>query len=572
MNKLLRVLAIFTFCLLSLNCYAETSLTFQINGIRGDALTNAENRLQILKDSFGKKLSPEDINTFYQQAPENIQEALKPFGYFQSKIIKKMNKEAQNWILNFYVNPQSQIHITEVNVQLSGEGKENILLKNAIRNFPLKSGQALITPLYEKAKKQLLMLALEEGYLSAYFTKQEILINLKKNRCIVTLILNTESRYYFGLVSFNKSPLSTNLLKRYIPFKHGDPFSAKKLADFRDVLSSSNYFNGVSVENGASEKNNHHIPVFVNLKMKKARQYLFGIGYGTDTGPRITASANLNYINPEGHYINFLLVASPVQSSLQASYFIPGEHPETDKYSINAGITSNTLEQGKSITGKIGVNQILRLKNDWQRTLSLDEEVERFQFNNQDYRVSHLLIPGIRFSKLSTNDPLFPTQGNRFFIQLQGGPPLGIISPNAFFQTEIQDKYITHFTENDRLILRGDAGYTAVQDLDAFPLSHRFYAGGSQSIRGYSFNSLGPGKYLLVGSAEFQQKIKGKWYGAIFYDAGNAMDEFETSLKSGTGIGLVWASPIGTIEITAAKALSIPGEPNRIQFTMGADL
>lgn len=572
MNKLTRLWVILIFSLLPFRCEAELTLNFQLHGLTGDALVNTQNRLQILKESFGKKLSSDDIHTFYQEAPANIQEALKPFGYFKPTIYKHIYQQGQQAVFDFSIDLGHPIYITHVNIQLAGEGKDNIILKNIVRDFPLKPGQVLVTPIYEKAKKQLFNSALEEGYLSAYFSKQEILVNLKKNSCIITLILNTESRYYFGPVSFNNIYLSTDLLKRYMPFKVGDPFSAQKLADFQNVLSNSNYFKSVSVENTVPQKFSHQIPVSVNLSMKKARKYLLGIGYGTDTGPRITANANYRYINPEGHYINFLLIASPVLSSLQASYFIPGEHPATDKYSLNAGLTSNSLNQGKSITGKIGINQIRLLENNWQRTLSLDEEVERFKFNNQAYYTSYLLIPGIRLFKLSSNNPVFPTEGNRFSIRLEAGPPLGIISPNAFIQAEIQDKYITHFTDNDRIILRGDLGYTATQNLDTFPLSHRFYAGGSQSVRGYAYQSLGPGQYLLVTSAEFQERIKDKWYGAIFYDAGNAADTLKTPLKSGAGIGLVWASPIGTMELTVAKALSVPGQPNRIQFTMGADL
>ena len=98
-----------------------------------------------------------------------------------------------------------------------------------------------------------------------------------------------------------------------------------------------------------------------------------------------------------------------------------------------------------------------------------------------------------------------------------------------------------------------------------------FYAGGSQNIRGYAYQSLGPGRYLLVGSIEYQHRLIRNFYGALFFDAGNAVNDFPIHLQKGAGIGLVWASPLGPLELTAGKALDIPSHPIRFQFTMGFD-
>ena len=53
------------------------------------------------------------------------------------------------------------------------------------------------------------------------------------------------------------------------------------------------------------------------------------------------------------------------------------------------------------------------------------------------------------------------------------------------------------------------------------PLSLQLLAGGSDSIRGYQFQSIGPGKKLVIGSVELQQEIKEDWYLNVFFDAGD---------------------------------------------------
>jgi len=560
--------------MLSLPCMAEETISFDINGLKEEMLKNANTRLGILLENIGTPLTVNGTIEFYQKAPENIREAIQPFGYFHAKISQHIIKHNSHTYFHFNVVLGIPIRISKITLLLIGAGKNNTLLNKALLDFPLKKDQILQTADYEKFKRQWFNLALEEGYLNAFFAAREIRINTKKNTAVIILSLDTGQRYYFGSVTFKPIFLSESLLRRYIPFQEGQPFSSQKLANFQQILSSTPYFQQVSIENSTPQKQTHIVPISVNLTLKKAKEYLAGIGYGTDTGPRLTAGVNVRYLNPEGHYLKTLLIASSIQNSLQAAYFIPGKNPATDKYSLNTSLTQNNLEQGTSRTAQLGANYIHIQKNNWERTLSLNYTVEQFKFNNAPFQISHLLVPGIRYQYLSSNDPVFPTQGQRFSVELKGAPQINFasISDTSFLQSLVQEKYITHFTDNNRLILQVNAGYTVVHDLNVFPLSLQFYSGGAQSVRGYSYQSLGPGRYLLTTSAEFQQRIKDQWYGAIFYDAGNAANTLDLELKRGAGIGIVWVSPIGKIELTLAKALSVPGQPNRIQFTMGADL
>ena len=74
-------------------------------------------------------------------------------------------------------------------------------------------------------------------------------------------------------------------------------------------------------------------------------------------------------------------------------------------------------------------------------------------------------------------------------------------------------------------------------------------------MRGYRFDSLGPedeegnvvgGRYLFVGSLEFDRRVKSKWSVAAFYDFGNAFDpDFKNVVAHSVGVGARWRSPIG---------------------------
>ena len=109
----------------------------------------------------------------------------------------------------------------------------------------------------------------------------------------------------------------------------------------------------------------------------------------------------------------------------------------------------------------------------------------------------------------------------------------------------------------------------------------RFFAGGTQSVRGYAYEELGPtnengdvvgGKFLLTGSIEFEHYFDDSWGAAVFLDAGDAFDSFDDDLEKGAGFGLRWKSPVGPVRIDLANAISTDDQDWRLHVSIGPDL
>ena len=208
---------------------------------------------------------------------------------------------------------------------------------------------------------------------------------------------------------------------------------------------------------------------------------------------------------------------------------------------------------------------------DWQQTFSLTFLNENFTLRGQDRENSVMLIPSAKWLITVSDNPIKPTHGYTLSLSIQGTHEI-LGSSNSFFQVHTNGKIIHPIFSRGSLLARATLGYTATKDLNQLPLSLQLLTGGAQSIRGYDYKSIGPGRFLAVASIEYRHRVIGNWYLASFYDVGSANRKFLGSIKRGPGAGIVWLSPIGAVEVTAARGMDSPGKPWLFQFSVGPDL
>ena len=78
------------------------------------------------------------------------------------------------------------------------------------------------------------------------------------------------------------------------------------------------------------------------------------------------------------------------------------------------------------------------------------------------------------------------------------------------------------------------------------------------------------GSHLATATAEYQYQVYPNWWGAVFYDIGLASDKFKAKdLHSGAGLGVRWASPIGSIKFDIATPVRSPNNDTGVQFYIG---
>lgn len=573
MRKVILFIALISLCQLTL---AQGTLKFnvRITGLKKPLLTNAIARLNALQKPVKESLTPNVAQKLFQKGTEEIRLAIQPFGYFKPNITKKLISKNNVWTAYYTVNPGPPLHITTLRINIIGKGAHNKQLQKLLPRLRRRTDKIFSTKLYNNLTNKLLETAQENGYLRATFPKNKIIINQRQYTCTITLTLDTGPCYYFGLVTFSPSPLAKSFLHRYVEFDSKTPFSYTKLLDLQNRLSGSGYFSNVTSVSSHKNPKQKHIPVRINLKMNKNKAYKIGIGYGTASGARTTLGFNWRWLNRSGDKLNLYTRLSQTERNLVAQYIIPGKRPANEQYAIIGGIYKITPKQGISYMQSLGVSYIHNYTR-WQQTISLEAQNEHYRvLDGQPMYHAKMLVPTISISHLSTNKIIDTRRGNRFNITIRGASQ-SILSNVTFIQTEIKDKLIYTIWQDNRVVLRGHFGYTAGKKTLQLPVSKQFYTGGIDSVRGFGYNYLGPGKYLAVGSVELQRRIYNKIYGAIFYDKGNAMNDWDKmNLAHSYGIGMVWQTQIGALQIYVARAKDVNSNKHRyrLEFSLGPDL
>lgn len=523
--------------------YAGTPANYQIIGVQGDVLLNVQRRLGELYQD--KSIENESKSTLEAQ----IEQAMYPFGYFNPHI------ELVFHPLQITIQPGPQQRITTMKVSVVGEGVHNPVIQKTLQDLPLKQGDPYNNTLYDDAKDKLLSAAHGQGYLKAWLETSEIVIDKEQGTAHIILVLATGSLYHFGAVHFAPTYLSPKLLKRYVPFQYGQPYSSEQLATLNTNLAASGYFNRIDIK--SLDDNEQYVPIDLDLTTGDRTSYSLGAGYGTDTGVRGLASLYVVPVNRLGHKFKAVAQGSFQENALQAQYIIPGKNPVIDNYSISGGLTNLDYDTGHSNAALLSFGQQHVLKN-YQRILSINALYEDY---NYTFDMLHSMSKMVFYPKASlrwnqTNDTLFSPSGYNVNLNAIASSS-AMLSQVSMAQVVVDGKAaITFEPIRTRLYVHGLLGGTAVNNVYNVPLSLAQLLGGSDNLKGYSFNSIGPGKIMTYCGVEVQKETIKKWFLIGFFDSGDVYKPDVGSPKYDAGLALMWVSPVGPIKAGLAQPVN----------------
>lgn len=560
---------------LSAAALADARLDVQITPANPDLKANIEGYVGELGERNAQAL-----RNFSLGAEQQAEKAAQALGYYQAQIDSEI-QDGENPRLVIKVLPGEPIRLRNVVVRVEGPAASLKAFK-VPQSDALKTGAVLNHGHYEDAKRLIQNQASRYGFFSGRFTSQRLSIDPRAGVADIELVYDSGPRYSLGKVMFSgDSPFDEDLLKRMVPFKENTPYDSQLIAELNQAMQASGYFEGVRVDAAPTAAVGQVIPVTVQLETRKPRTMGLGLGFSTDVGPRGRANWTRHWANAQGHSYGFESEISAPRQNVGLWYDVPLDPPLTDKLRFAGGYQYEEIAGTDSLSKllTVGPEWHSKLPSGWERVISLKWQREEYRLGD-DSGLSTLLMPGISYSYLRSDDRIDPHKGYRLQFDAQVAKE-GVGSDANLIRGNVLLKGLTTVAQNHRFLGRVQFGGNFTDGYTSIPPSLRFFAGGDQSVRGYDYQTLSPtnsdgdrigGRYMVAGSVEYQYSIAEKWRLATFVDQGNSFNNLDLpSLKTGVGFGVRWVSPVGPLRLDLAHPLDDDGGV-RLHFSMGPEL
>ena len=568
---------------LALSIPQEKLFKVEVTGVDGEI---KENILAILSIPNGMvrdgKIEPTWAKRFARQAKSRIQRGMEPFGYYNPQTdIQLKQLEDGRFVLTAEITPGEPVTIHQQDIRISGAGHNEPRIMKLAETFPLQQGAPLHHKLYEEWKGNLLETARSLGYLNADFSVHEIHVEPSQRKADVKVELDTGPRYRFGEISFKGAEtIPEKILRRYLTFKQGDIYSDSKLAKTQSNLLDSDRFRNSQVKPLTGQAEGQDVPVEISLTPQPRFQLKPGVGYGTDTGARVSLRFNDKNSFKLGHEFQSELMIAELRQTASGSYLIP-LGSKTDSIlglSLQYDRENNDTFETSTLASEVSLAH--RFIKNINTTLSLRLSREDYEIGSEPKQSTTLVMPGATFGqrRWQFEQPGHVRQGYAWQLKVRGSS-VALGSDVSALQGIIGASAVIRLNEKFKLILRAESGSTIQNDFNDLPPSLRFFAGGDQSVRGYAYKTLGPkddqgnivgGRHMLISSMEVERQINNDWGVAVFYDTGNAFDSFsEYELAQGAGIGIRRHTPIGPIKLDLARQIGQSDNSFRLHLSVG---
>ena len=362
------------------------------------------------------------------------------------------------------------------------------------------------------------------------------------------------------------------LAERLSWLRPGDEYDQKELVDAQQRLTGSGYYDAayISIDPDGDPA---AVPVTYTVTEAKRHKLQLGVGYSTDSGPRLTLEHRDNTAFGSSWRTDTKLNLDRKQPLLQAELT---SLPDEDGWR-RAGL-ARTMRQDDGVLATLSQTVragVLKTEKDYDRNIYVQYEHANVTGSGSQAVPDALLGDGAAVSvnyawtgRYFDNLQL-PKRGHGLGLDL--GLGLTTIGPRKPF-ARVAGRWLGFVPLGggaSRLQLRADAGAVLASDAARLPATNLFRTGGDATVRGYSYRSIGvpvgglvaPGRYQAVGSIEWQRPILQERYPGLlehtlFIDVGgvaNRVGDLRAHWGVGTGVRLI--TPVGPMELAIAYGL-----------------
>lgn len=552
--------------LLSESAWAKSNYTVRVEAPK-EVLKTLTDFLDIVRYQSREDIKDEYLDYLISTTPEQVASLMSTQGYFDARteIIEKNNTVdgALKPDVLVKVALGERTIVSNANLEVTGLIKEQDpkRLNQLEFDWSLQEDEPFTQDEWSLSKTLLLRKIQADAYASAKFDRTQAMIEPEKKTAQLSAVL--DSGPYFTLGEVNATGLRrypARVIENMNVIEVGEAYNRTKLLDYQKRLQNLPYFSSVVVDISNDRKDAQLAPILVQVVELPTQNFKGLVGYGTDAGYR----ANLQYshynVFKKGWIFDSKVDWQQIDREARVSLTTP-QNKNHYQWSVVGNLKMERPGEIDIDTAQLGLHYSRKLEH---RSISYDLDYYHGKVKEAGVStVSRALFAGVTGAINKVDNPSFPRKGYAIEGSI-GAAARGVGSTASFVRAYARYRYFIPFLKEDSLLLRVEAGAVMTKDSIAdVPSPLLFYAGGSSSIRGYAYQSIGknntyvkdglPGRYLATASAEYTHWFNKSWGAAVFYDVGTASDTHKSvNFFHGAGVGVRWRSPVGPINFDMA--------------------
>lgn len=536
-----------------------------------------------------------------RQDTELLQQVLRVYGYYDAEVFQSTTGYAapvegggpapaidlKKVGVRFDVRPGprytfSRISLGDIAVQRDAPA--------LTRAFALSPGDPVNSDRIVSERDHLITALGEGGHAFAKVGEPDLSIDHAGATGDLTVPVTSGGQYVMGQVhSSLPDYLSSRHLSRIARFRPGDPYRRSRVDDLRQAILATGLVSAVTVTprevTPAADAQPGVADVDVTLSKAPQRTIAGLIGYSSGEGVRVEASwENRNFFPPEG-LVRFRGVVGTREQLLGATYRrnnflgrdqvftadLYAQTRRTDAYQARTVSFSATYEKQTTL--------IFQKAFVWSAGFELLATSELPAAPGSTRTTYFIGALPLRGAYDGSNDLLDPKRGVR--VSLRVSPEISVQNgmKSSYVRAQLDASAYQPITSRVVLAERVRLGTIPGVNVNSIAPSRRFYAGGGASVRGFTYQGVGPrdalgnpsgGRSLSEFSLEARVQT-GLMGGAVslvpFVDAGTVgttASPTVNGLKVGAGIGLRYQTSFGPIRLDLGTPLNPSKGDSRI--------
>ena len=521
----------------------------------------------------------------------------------------ELSENLENVFITITVGEGEEFRVGAVNVG----GERPIDLSGAIEEMTLQTGELFSRRLVNDAVKTMTNELGNAGYARAQVRAVPEIDN-ETQTVDVTLVVTPGPPVYVRRVEFRgNTDTSDVVLRREIPQLEATVSSTAAIEKGKINLQRLGFFSLVRVSTRPVPDQPDQVDVIYDVNEQASGSLAASIGFSQGEGLLLGASLSQKNFLGTGNALSFNLQSSDSTKEAKFSftdpyYTIDGVSRGIDLYYAKTDFDDKgTADYSTDETG-LGLNFGYPISRDSRISLSFALQNTTLDAKASGSRATYIdsffasegfnssatsadfseYKTGVAYRFTTLNKAFLPTDGTRHRI----GFDLSIPGSDLEYYTAsyLGETYIPVVSERDMsLKFKTRLNYgDGIGDSDGLPFLRNFFAGGIRTVRGYSYNSLGPvdsngervgGNVLVTGTAALQFPMPGvketdQARLSLFTDTGQVYDDSIKidDLRYSAGAALAWMTPIGPLSFTYVSALNTQAsdQTESFQFSIGS--